>query len=108
MVISLALSTIIGIPLGVIAASAARRRRRPPRRAACPLPASPFPAFLIGMLLQMLFYGWLGWLPLQSRIAAEVLLDHPFDRVTGLYLVDTLLAGNHVAFQSALAHRPCR
>jgi len=102
-VISLALSTIIGIPLGVIAA--VRRDAAVDHLArGLSIAGVALPAFLIGMLLQMVFYGWLGWLPLQSRIAAEVLLDHPFDRVTGLYLVDTLLAGNHVAFQSALAH----
>ena len=34
----------------------------------------------------------------------EVLLDFPFDRVTGIYLIDTLLSGQWLAFKSAAAH----
>ncbi len=62
------------------------------------------PIFMVGILLQMLFYGSLGWLPLQGRLSSEILLDDPFDRVTGLYLVDTLLAGSWNAFKDAAAH----
>ena len=56
------------------------------------------------MLLQMLFYGTLDWFPLQSRIHSEVLLDYPFERHTGLYLLDSLVAGNWIAFKSAALH----
>jgi peptide/nickel transport system permease protein len=62
------------------------------------------PAFLLGMLLQMVFYGWLSWLPLAGRMTGTVLLDNAFPTVTGLYLVDTLLAGDTVAFWDAAAH----
>jgi peptide/nickel transport system permease protein len=102
-VVSLGLSLLFGLPLGVI--SAVRQDSWIDHAArTVSIAGVALPAFFIGMLLQMLFYGALDWLPLQARIDAEVLLDHPFETVTGLYLVDTLLDGNWVAFKSAAAH----
>lgn len=94
---------LIGIPLGVL--SAVRRNTVLDHGArGLSIAGVALPAFLIGMLLQMVFYGGLGWLPLQGRIGAEMLLDYPFERVTGLYIVDTALAGQWAAFGSALGH----
>jgi peptide/nickel transport system permease protein len=94
---------LVGIPLGIVSAV---RQNSPvdhlSRTASIAGVALPF--FMTGMILQMIFHGGLGWLPLQGRIGAEMLLDHPFDRVTGLYLMDTLIAGEGGAFFSALAH----
>ncbi|MGA8259947.1 MAG: ABC transporter permease [Arenicellales bacterium] len=102
-VLSLGLSLLLGLPLGVI--SAVRQDSWIDHAArALSIAGVALPAFFIGMLLQMLFYGALHWLPLEARIDPEVLLDHPFPRVTGLYLVDTLLDGNWIAFKSAAAH----
>lgn len=102
-VVSLGLSLLFGVPLGVI--SAVRQDSWVDHTArAVSIAGVALPAFFIGMLLQMLFYGTLDWLPLQARIGAEVLLDHPFETVTGLYLVDTLLDGNWIAFKSAASH----
>jgi peptide/nickel transport system permease protein len=97
------LVVVAGVPLGV---TSAVRQNRPVDHAArtFSIAGAALPAFLTGMLLQMLFYGQLGWLPLQGRIGSEVLLDLPFPRVTGLYLVDTLLAGDVHAFTSAATH----
>ena len=94
---------MLGIPLGVLSAV---RQNRPSDHAVRGLSIAgmALPVFLIGMLLQMLFYGKLGLLPLQGRLDSEILLDNPFPRVTGLYLIDTLLGGQPVAFFSALRH----
>ncbi|MFZ0485366.1 MAG: ABC transporter permease [Arenicellales bacterium] len=101
--LSLALSLLLGLPLGVI--SAVRQDSWIDHAArALSIAGVALPAFFIGMLLQMLFYGGLHWLPLEARIDPEILLDHPFPTVTGLYLVDTLLDGNWLAFKSALSH----
>jgi len=102
-VVSLGLSLVFGLPLGVV--SAVRQDSWIDHAArAISIAGVALPAFFIGMLLQMLFYGALDWLPLQARIDAEVLLDHPFETVTGFYIIDTLLDGNWVAFKSAAAH----
>jgi peptide/nickel transport system permease protein len=59
---------------------------------------------MLAMILQIVFYGQLNWLPLQGRMDSVTLLDVPFDKVTGLFLVDTLLAGEWGAFKSAVRH----
>ncbi len=95
---------IAGVPLGVM--SAVKRNTIADQAArTVSMAGVALPAFLLGMLLQMLFYGGLDQLlPLQGRIGSEILLDHPFDRVTGLYIIDTLLAGQWSALASAAHH----
>jgi peptide/nickel transport system permease protein len=94
---------VVGVPIGVISAV---RSNTPVDHAVRTLSIAgvALPAFMLGMLLQMIFYGWLDWLPLQGRLSAETFLDHDFPRVTGLFLVDTLLGGDWVAFKDAVAH----
>lgn len=94
---------LIGVPLGVL--SAVRQNSLLDHGArAVSIAGMALPLFLIGMLLQMLFYGQLGWLPLQGRMDSIVLLDNPFDRTTGLFTVDAALAGQWTAFWDALWH----
>ncbi len=94
---------LAGIPLGVM--SAVRRNTLLDHGArTLSIAGMALPLFLIGMILQMFFYGYLRWLPLQGRIDSLVLLDNPFPRHTGLFLIDTVLAGEWTAFRSALAH----
>jgi len=101
--LAMVLAVVIGVPLGVT--SAVRRGSwRDHGARVFSIAGMALPVFLIGMLLQMLFYGALGWLPLQGRIDGNVLLDHAFPNVTGFYLVDTALAGDWTAFASAAAH----
>jgi peptide/nickel transport system permease protein len=60
-----------------------------------------FPIFVFGLLMQLIFSRWLGWLPLAGRLAIG---DSPPARITGLYTIDSLLTGNLAAFQIALIH----
>ncbi len=101
--LAVVLVIVIGVPLGVL--SAVRRNSLFDHGARTfSVAGMALPVFLIGMLLQMLFYGTLGWLPLQARIDSEVLLDHPFARPTGLFLIDTVVDRNWIAFGSAAQH----
>ena len=101
--IAVILVVLIGVPLGVL--SAVRRNSLADHAARTfSIAGMALPVFLIGMLLQMLFYGSLRILPLQSRIGSEILLDYPFEKTSGFYLLDTLLAGNWIAFESAALH----
>ena len=59
------------------------------------------PLFWLGLLLQWLIYGELGWLPAQGRL--DMLLAPP-THVTGLYIVDSLLTGNWETLRSSLKH----
>jgi peptide/nickel transport system permease protein len=94
---------LIGIPLGIVSAVRQNSPIDHLSRTAS-IAGVALPLFMTGMILQMFFHGGLGWLPLQGRIGAEILLDHPFSTVSGLYLVDTLLAADMTSFLSALAH----
>ena len=101
--LAVCLVIVFGIPLGVV--SAVRQNTVSDHIVrSFSIAGMALPIFLVGMVLQMVFYGWLNWLPLQGRMNVEVLLDYPFERITGIYLLDTLLAGQWTAFKSALAH----
>ncbi len=58
------------------------------------------PIFWWGLLLIILFSGWLGWTPVSGRIS----LLYFFEPVTGFMLIDSLLSGEEGAFASALQH----
>ena len=58
-------------------------------------------SFWFAIILQLWLAMDLGWLPLGGRIGASQPVP-PF--VTGLFLVDTLIAGDGTGFRSALSH----
>ncbi|MFT6557670.1 ABC transporter permease [Sneathiella sp.] len=101
--LAILLVVALGIPLGTICALRQDKLVDHSARGFSVLGVA-LPVFLSGMILQMLFYGYLGWLPLQGRIESDVLLDFEFPVVTGFYLIDSLLDKNPVAFFSALEH----
>lgn len=97
--VSMLLALAIGIPLGVLAA--VKRDTWFDRLATvATLLGVSMPGFWFGILAILLFAVTLGLFPVAGRIgyAAEV----PF--VTGLLLVDTLLAGKPASFLDALRH----
>lgn len=59
------------------------------------------PAFWLAMLLQLVFYVQLGWLPFGGRLETGAA---PPAEVTGLYTVDSLLAGDLDTFVDAVRH----
>ncbi len=100
---ALILSVAIGVLAGVAAAVRSGRAFDTAARLLA-LAGVAMPAFFLAVALQLIFHGYLDALPLQGRISSEVRLDQPFEAVTGLFLVDTLLAGQWRAFASALQH----
>ena len=58
------------------------------------------PIFWLAILLMYVFGLLLGWLPTGGRLSIGVELQH----VTGLYLLDSLLTRNWVAFKDVLSH----
>jgi peptide/nickel transport system permease protein len=101
--LSLLLALFVGLPLGVQAAVKKQTAVDHTIRMGS-VAAVAVPVFFLGLLLQVFFAGKLGILPLQGRIDSGVLLDYAFARVTGFYLIDTLLAGEIGAFASAVRH----
>jgi peptide/nickel transport system permease protein len=98
--VALVLATLMGIPLGVLSAV---YRNRPIDHVVRTISVTGIstPAFWLGLGLIIVFYGKLGWLPGGGRLAQGMA---PPPDVTGLYLVDSLLAGDMATFRSALHH----
>jgi len=59
------------------------------------------PPFWFGLLLQLGFAVWLGWLPTSGRIGVST---DPGDPITGLLLVDALLKGDGALFVQGLSY----
>jgi peptide/nickel transport system permease protein len=97
---ALILSILIGIPAGVVSATA--RNRLPDHVVRIvSLIGGSIPIFWLGLILIGFFYGRLGWLPGGARIDKFI---PPPPMVTGLFTVDSLLAGNYKAFWSSVQH----
>jgi peptide/nickel transport system permease protein len=64
------------------------------------------PIFWLGLMLQLVFGVALGWLPASLRFSPNL---SPAPRVTGLYTIDSLIAGDWTDFVDAVRHLilPC-
>jgi peptide/nickel transport system permease protein len=62
------------------------------------------PIFFMALVLQLLFFNWLGWFPLQGRIDSMLEFTNPIEQVTGFSLIDTLITGNYTAFFNVAWH----
>ncbi|MDQ0272713.1 ABC transporter permease [Cytobacillus purgationiresistens] len=94
------IAIIIGIPLGILAAVKKNTFWDHASRIFT-ISGISTPVFWSGLLVIFIFYGVLGWFPANGRIEMQV---NPPTHVTGLYLLDSLLSGDWVAFQSSLRH----
>jgi len=97
----MAFTLLIGVPLGAYAAS----RRRTGRDFGIRLygnVAYCIPVYWMGLMLQLVFGVWLGWLPIAGRTSPRVFASL-FEK-TGFYVIDTLLAGNFAALGDVLLH----
>ena len=97
---SLTLCLAIGLPLGIFSAV---RRNRPFDHlsrvfSVCGV---SMPVFWLGLMLLLLFYRELHWLPGSGRLGIAVT---PPPHITGLYLIDSALTGQWSTFRDALAH----
>ena len=98
--VALLIATLMGAPLGVLSAV---YRDRPIDHVVRTLAVVGIstPAFWLGLILIVTFYGALGILPGGGRIDPNLAIP---PRVTGFYLIDSLIAGDLAAFGSTLRH----
>ena len=101
--VSILITLLAGIPVGIVSATRKDTALDHASRAAS-ISGVAMPIFWLGMILQLFLHGRLGWLPLQGRIESQILIDHPVHALTGFYLFDCLVTGNWPAFASALRH----
>ncbi len=99
--LAIVVGALLGVPLGVYAASRRGRWGDHVVRLIS-LVGHSTPVFWFAMMGLLVFYAMLGWAGGSGRIALA--FDGTIPRVTGLNLVDTLWAGNLEAFASSVKH----
>ncbi len=97
---ALLLAVVVGVPLGVYS-GVARGGPVDHLSRIVSIGGSALPLFWLGLLLQLVFYGRLGWLPELGRL--DTFMGAP-RHITGLYTVDSLLTLNGPAFVNSLKH----
>ena len=97
---SMIVASLMGIGLGVLAGT---RRDRPADFGVRLFAALAYniPIFWLGLILKLIFAVNLGWFPVAGRFSGR--LTAP-PTVTGLYTIDSLIAGNLVDFADAVHH----
>jgi peptide/nickel transport system permease protein len=99
------LATLFGVALGVplgVAAAANQGRWQDQVIRVIGLLGYSVPVFWLGLVGLLVFYAKLGWVAGPGRL--DVGYDDIVDPVTGLILVDSLLAGEWDVFVNALRH----
>ncbi len=96
--ISILLTAAIGIPLGVIAATHRGKASSATIRLLWILGIA-IPPFATGIMLQLIFGYYLNVLPVATQISGT-----PPVRITGMYVVDSILTGNWPDFVSSVRH----
>ncbi|WP_018001058.1 ABC transporter permease subunit [Paracoccus sp. N5] len=97
--VAIIIATVIGVPVGVIAAIK-RGSWFDQISMTGALVGFSMPIFWWGLLLIIFFSGILQWTPVSGRIS----LMYFFPPVTGFMLIDSLISGQAGAFTSALSH----
>lgn len=101
--VGMLVATLVGIPLGVLS-GAFKGSWLDHLTRLVSIAGVSMPAFLLGLLLQLLFFRQLGMLPLGARLSTEVSLFYPVTPITRMYLIDSAVTGNWTAFKDASIH----
>lgn len=93
-------TVILGTGLGVLSAT---HRDKPLDHVSrfWALSGVSIPIFWLGLMVQLIFYLRLGWIPYGRRLDAGI---SPPSHITGMYTLDSLLTGNFRVFANALQH----
>lgn len=99
--IGIIIGVALGVPMGVIAASRQGSLTDQAIRVVGLLGYS-VPAFWLGLIGLLLFYARLQWVAGPGRL--DIFYDGLVPTITGLILVDSLIAGNLTVFRNAISH----
>lgn len=100
MLAGLIVTVPLGILLGTIAATQKGRLADHLSRVASVIGMS-MPVFWLGLMLQLIFYRWLGWLPASGRLSAHLAAP---EGASGFLLFDSIAAADWQVLGSALSH----
>ncbi|MBB4144521.1 ABC transporter permease [Rhizobium rhizoryzae] len=98
-VLAVIVAVIVGIPIGVLSAVRPNSMFDHVTRLVSLIGVS-MPAFLLALILQLIFATSLGWLPVSGRVSPYLPIEH----VTGFVILDGLLTGNVQGALSAIQH----
>jgi peptide/nickel transport system permease protein len=101
--VSMVMAAILGIPIGVLSGARPNSLFDHASRLVA-IAGVSMPSFLFGLLLQLIFFGYLHWLPLGGRVDRNTFLFHPVHTITGFNLIDTVITGNWIAFLDSCVH----
>lgn len=102
-VVGMAISLAIGLPLGIWSAVRKDTWVDHMCRAIAVFGVS-LPTFWLAMNLQVLFFRWLGWFPLGGRLSSMLELTTTVPHLTGFLLLDSLVTGHWEVFGNSLRH----
>lgn len=97
---AMAIGLVVGISLGMLSALFKDRWLDHITRIFA-VSGIALPPFWFGLLLQLGFAVWLGWLPTSGRMGVST---DPGDPITGLLLLDALLRGDGALFWQGLSY----
>ena len=99
--VAIVIATVIGVPLGVLAAVKQGRATDNVIRVVC-LAGHSIPIFLLALISLLVFYAKLGWAPGTGR--QDVAYEGMVPVVTGFLTIDALISGDWDSFHDAVAH----
>jgi len=103
MLTAIVMALLVGIPIGVISAKKENTVIDHFNRFFS-IAGTSLPSFWLAMLFQILFFRWLGVLPIGGRLDTIVGLLNPVEKITGFLIADALITGNWPAFKDAVWH----
>ncbi len=99
--VSILLSVLIAFPFGLIAALKNNTRIDLFIRGLGYIGLA-IPVFWLGMILQIVFFAWLGWFPLQGRFLTDIYTNNDLIINSGFILFDTFVSGEWSLFVKAV------
>jgi ABC-type dipeptide/oligopeptide/nickel transport system permease component len=100
---AMSLAVLAGVPLGVLSARWQGRWPDVGVRFLSILGVS-LPAFWLGLLLQLLFFRNLEWLPLAGQFSNDLRFSHPIEPFTGFLMFDAAVSQNWIALKDVAWH----
>ena len=97
------LVVVIGVPLGVLSARWQGKPVDLVTRTISIIGVS-IPAFFLGLVLQIIFFQNLHWLPLATQYSTDLRFTNPILPVTNFQILDALLTRNWVALKDTAVH----
>lgn len=103
LIVGMSMAVLIGVPLGVISARWQGTPIDSATRTISIIGVS-IPAFFLGLVLQIIFFRHLHWLPLTGQLNSDLRFISPVEQITNFLIIDALITKNWLAFKDSVYH----